>query len=146
MSVYSINHEERSVTNHVRCPMSHGCFEEIRGLARQRPRSGADRIHKLWVERDWHVNPQRVHPLWTREQMQVLRKQYRKRRLPGCSEKGCVHHHAEWIHHVWSYDFVADRTEDGRQVKLLAVIDESTRECLAIEVVRSFTAGEAIDV
>ena len=78
--------------------------------------------------------------------MQVLRKQYRKRLLPGCSEKDCVHHCADRIHHVWSYDFVADRTEDGRQVKLLAVIDESTREYLAIEVVRSFTAGEAIDV
>jgi len=68
-------------------------LREMRGLARQRPRSGADRIH-----------------------------------------------------HVWSYDFVANRTEDGRQVKLLAVIDEYTGECLPIEVGRSFTSREVIDV
>ena len=78
--------------------------------------------------------------------MQALRKPYRKRCLPGCSEKGCVHHRADRFHHVWSYDFVADRTEDGRQVKLLAVIDESTRECPAIEVGHSFTARAVIEV
>ena len=118
----------------------------MRQLARQRPRFGADRIHRLLVKRDWHVNAKRVHRLWQREQMQVPRKQHRKRRLPGCSENGCVRHRAERINHVWSYDFVADRTEDGRQPKLLAVIDEYTRESLAIEVARSFTAREVIDV
>ena len=106
----------------------------MRQLARQRPRFGADRIHKLLVACEWHVNPKRVHRLWKQEQMQVPRKQHRKRRLPGCSANGCIRHRAERINHVWSYDFVADRTEDGRQVKLLVVIDEYTRECLAIEV------------
>jgi transposase InsO family protein len=48
--------------------------------------------------------------------------------------------------HVWSYDFVTDRTEDGRQLKLLVVLDEFTRESLAIEVARSFTARQVIDV
>jgi len=52
----------------------------------------------------------------------------------------------ERINHVWSYDFLVDRTEDGRQLKLLAVIDEYTRECLAIEVGRTFIAREVIDV
>jgi len=47
---------------------------------------------------------------------------------------------AEQRHHVWSYDFLTDRTENGRQLRRLAVIDEITRECLAIEVARSFTA------
>jgi len=118
----------------------------MRQLARQRPRFGADRIHKLLIERDWHVNPKRVHRIWKREQMQVPRKQQRKRRLPGCSQNGCVRHRAEGINHVWSYDFLMDRTEDGRQLKLLAVIDEYTRESLAIEVGRCFTAREVIDV
>jgi transposase InsO family protein len=50
------------------------------------------------------------------------------------------------MNHVWSYDFVAERTEDGRQLRLLVVIDEYTRECLAIEVGRSFRARNVIDV
>jgi len=50
------------------------------------------------------------------------------------------------MNHVWSYDFLVDRTEDGRQLKLLAVIDEYTRECLAIEVDRSFTAQDVIGI
>ena len=53
---------------------------------------------------------------------------------------------AEHKDHVWSYDFLTDRTEDGRQLRLLAVIDETTRECLAIEVARSFTAQDVTGV
>ncbi len=118
----------------------------MRALARQRPRFGAERIHRLLVARDWHVNEKRVHRLWKREHMQVPRKQHRKRRFPGGSENSCVRHRAEHKDHVWSYDFLTDRTEDGRQVRLLAVIDEYTRECLAIEVGRSFTAHDVIGV
>ena len=62
----------------------------------------ADRIHKPWVERDWHVNPQRLHRLCKRERLR-----------PG----------AERINHVWSYDFVADRTEDGQQITFHQVLD-----------------------
>ena len=118
----------------------------MRQLAGQRPRFGADRIHKLLVERNWKVNLKRVHRPWKREQMQVPRKQQRKRRLPGCSQNGCVRHRADRINQVWSYDFLVDRTEDGRQLKLLAVIDEYTRESLPIEVARSFTAPDVIGV
>ena len=78
--------------------------------------------------------------------MQVPRKQYRRRRLPGGSENGCIRHRAEHMNHVWSYDFLVDRTEDGRQLKLLVVLDEYTRECLAIEVDRSFTAQDVIGI
>ena len=118
----------------------------MRTLARQRPRFGAERIHQLLVQRDWKVNEKRVHRLWKREHMQVPRKQHRKRRFPGGSENSCVRHRAEHKDHVWSYDFLTDRTEDGRQLRLLAVIDEYTRECLAIEVGRSFTAHDVIGV
>ena len=78
--------------------------------------------------------------------MQVPRKQHRKRRFSGCSANSCVRHRAEYKDHVWSYDFVTDRTEDGRQLRLLVVIDEYTRECLAIEVGRSFTAQDVMGV
>ena len=78
--------------------------------------------------------------------MQVPRKQHRRRRFPGTSENSCIRQRAECINHVWSYDFLVDRTEDGRQLKLLAVIDEYTRECLAIEVDRCFTAQDLIGI
>lgn len=65
-------------------------------------------------------------------------------RLPGHSANGCVRHKALYRNHVWSYDFLVDRTEDGRQLKLLVVIDEFTRECLAAEVGRTFTARDVM--
>ena len=118
----------------------------MRALARQRPRFGAERIHGLLVKRHWHVNEKRVHRLWKRENMQVPIKQHRKRRFSGGSENSCVRRKSEHKDHVWSYDFLTDRTEDGRQLRLLAVIDEYTRESLAIEVARSFTAQDVIGV
>jgi putative transposase len=121
-------------------------LREMRLLARQRPRFGSGRIHRLLTQRGWTVNEKRVHRLWKREHMQVPRKQHRKRRLPGGSGNGCVRHRARYKDHVWSYDFVTDRTEDGRQLRLLVVIDEFTRECLAIEVGRSFTAQDVVGV
>ena len=73
--------------------------------------------------------------------------QQRCRRLPRRgSEHSCIRRRAEYKDHVWSYDFVADRLEDGRKIRLLVVIDEFTRECLTIEVARSFTATQVIDV
>ena len=121
-------------------------LREMRALARTRPRFGAERIHRLLVARNWQVNFKRVHRLWKREQMQVPRKQHRRRRSHGGSENSCVRRRAAYKNHVGSYDFLTDRTEDGRQLRLLAVIDEYTRECLAIEVDRSFTADDVIGV
>ena len=72
------------------------------------------------------------------------RKQRKRRRLPGHSANGCVRHRARYPHHAWSYDFLTDRTEDGRPLKLLVVIDEFTRECLALEVGRTFTAQDVM--
>jgi transposase InsO family protein len=62
----------------------------------------------------------------------------------GLSENGCKRRRAEHKDHVWSYDFVMDRTEDGRQLKMLAIVDEYTRECLSIEVERSITAKDVV--
>ena len=115
-------------------------------MSRRRPRYGAERIHEELVARNWKVNFKRVHRLWKREGMQVPRKQHRRRRSHGGSMNSCVRHRAQHKNHVWSYDFVSDRTEDGRRLRLLVVIDEYTRECLAIEVDRSFTAHDVIGV
>jgi putative transposase len=121
-------------------------LKEMRRLARRRPRWGCPRIYEALVSSGWEVNRKRVHRLWKQEQMQVPRKQHRKRRLPGGSENSCVRHRAERMNHVWSYDFVMDQTEDGRQLKLLVVLDEFTRECLAIEVARSFTSEDVVSL
>jgi len=90
------------------------------------------------------VNFKRVHRLWKQEHLQVPGKQRKRRRLPGQSANGCARHQALYRNHVWSYDFLTDRTEDGRQLKLLVVIDEFTRECLAAEVGRTFTARDVM--
>ena len=121
-------------------------LREMRALARQRPRFGAKRIHRVLVERHWQVNHKRVHRLWKRENMQVPRKQHRRGRFSGGSENSCVRRRSQHKNHVWSYDFLTDRTEDSRQLRLLVVIDETTRECLAIEVARWFTAQDVIGV
>ena len=121
-------------------------LREMRSLARQRPRFGADRIDRWLVKRHWHVNHKRVHRLWQQENMQVPRTQHRRRRFSGGSENSRVRHRAEHKDHVWSYDFVSDRTEDGRQLRLLVVVDEYTRECLALEVARSFTSQDVLGV
>lgn len=91
----------------------------------------------------WRVNFKRVHRLWKQEHFQVPVKQ-RKRRLPGHSANRCVQHKALHRNHFWSYDFLVDRTEDGRQLELLVVIDEFTRRCLGADVGRTFTARDVM--
>lgn len=125
-------------------------IEQMRRLVESYPRHGSERVHQLLTNPDaavgggWRVNFKRVHRLWKQEHLQVPRKQRKRRRLPGSSQNSCVRHKATHRNHVWGYDFLAERTEDGRQLRLLVVIDEFTRECLAIEVARSFTARDVI--
>jgi transposase InsO family protein len=122
--------------------MDRRLLSEMRRLAESYPRYGSERVHQLLVGTGWRVNFKRVHRLWRQEHLQVPQKQRKRRRLPGSSAGGIVRHRAKRPNHVWSYDFLSDRTEDGRQLKLLAVIDEYTRECLAIEVGRTFTSRD----
>lgn len=120
---------------------------EMRRIARQRPRFGSRRVYRTLKSKGWQVNHKRVERIWKEESMQVPKKQHRRRRLfTGGSENSCIRHRAERKDHVWSYDFVADRLEDGRQIRLLVVVDEFTRECLAIEVAKSFTAKQVVEV
>ena len=120
---------------------------EMRSISHRRPRYGSPRVHRTLQATGWYVNHKRIERIWREESMQVPRKQHRRRRLPNCgSENSCVRRRALHKDHVWSYDFVIDRTEDRRQIRLLVVIDEFTRECLAIEVARSFTARQVVEV
>ena len=119
-------------------------LQAMRRIAEARPRFGCERVHPVLLECGWTVGFGRVHRLWKQERMQVPRKQRKRRRLPGHSGYGCVRYRAIGRNHVWSYDFLTERTEDGRLLKILAVLDEFTRECLAIEVARSFTSRDVM--
>jgi len=119
-------------------------IDEMRRWCDWHPRFGSERVHQMLLGSGWRVNFKRIHRLWKQEHLQVPVKQRKRRRLPGHSGNGCVRHKALHRNHVWSYDFVVDRTEDGRQLKLLVVLDEFTRECLAAEVGRTFTARDVM--
>ena len=87
----------------------------------------------------------RVHRLWRLHDLRVPKKSIRRRRL-GDSSQGVVRHRAAHIDHVWCWDFVKDQTLDGRPFKVLTIVDEFTRECLALEVGRSIRSGDVIGV
>src|SRR5215211_4309330 len=120
--------------------------ERMVGLSRQNPRYGYRRVWALLRREGWSVNKKRVHRLWREEGLKVPGgKQLKTRRLlEGGSENGCTRKRAGHKDHAWSYDFVMDETEDGRRLKMMPVVDEHTRECLAIEVERSITAEDVI--
>jgi transposase InsO family protein len=126
--------------------MDRPLIEAMRKITDDRPRFGCERVHPMLTEAGWSVGIDRVHRLWKQEHMQVPPKQHKKRRLftGGNSINSCVRHRATHRNHVWSYDFVTERTEDGKQLKLLVVLDEFTRECLAIEAGRCFKARDVI--
>jgi putative transposase len=119
-------------------------IEAMREVIDARPRFGCERVHPELTKAGWSVGFGHVHRLWKKESMQVPKKQRKRRRMPGISANSCVRRRATHRNHVWSYDFVTERTEDGCQLKLLVVIDEFTRECLVIEPGRSFTARDVI--
>ena len=108
-------------------------------LVRRHPRYGYRRIWALLRREGWRVNRKRVHRLWRQQGLKVPRKQRKKRRL-GSSANSCVRWPAEHKDHVWAWDFLHDRTADGRPLKWLTLVDEYTRECLALEVGRGMTA------
>jgi transposase InsO family protein len=112
-------------------------------LSQQRPRYGYRRITALLRGEGWGINRKRVHRLWRREGLKVPQKQRKKRRL-GHSGNSSRRRRAQGFNEVWSYDFVQDQTADGKPLRLLPVVDEYTRECLAIEVQRSFTAEDVV--
>ena len=112
-------------------------------LARQYGRYGYRRITKMLRTSGWLVNKKRVERLWRREGLKVPTKQPKRGRL-WPNDGSCIRLRAERPNHVWSYDFVADRTHDGRAYRMLCIIDEFTREALAIKVARRLNSTEVI--
>ena len=114
-------------------------------LAKQHGRYGYRRIAALLRQAGWLVNDKRVERLWKREGLKVPAKQPKKARL-WFNDGSCVRLRPEHPNHVWSYDFVHDRTHDGRAFRTLNLIDKYTKECLMIRVKRKLSSVDVIDV
>jgi transposase InsO family protein len=114
-------------------------------LVRLHPRFGYRRIWALLRREGWRVNRKRIYRLWRREGLKVPKKPRKKRHL-GHSANGCARLKPEHIDHVWAWDFIFDRTESGRTLKWLSIVDEYTRECLALVVARSLRAEDVVDI
>jgi len=114
-------------------------------LASQYGRYGYRRITALLQGESWQVNHKKVERIWRREGLKVPKKQPKRRRL-WLNDGSCIRLRPEYKDHVWSYDFMIARTADGRAFRILNIIDEYTRECLAILVKRQITSQDVIDV
>jgi putative transposase len=113
-------------------------------LATQYGRYGYRMVTGLLREDGWRVNHKRIERLWRREGLKVPQKQPKRRRL-WLGDGSCVRLRPAYTDHVWSYDFVHDRTSDGRAFRMLTLIDEYSRECLAIDVARKLTSEDVLE-
>ncbi len=113
-------------------------------LATQYGRYGYRRITALLRAQGWPVNHKRIERLWRQEGLKVPQKQPNRRWL-WLNDGSCVRLRPAYRDHVWNYDFMHGRTHDGRAFRLLTVIDEYSRECLAIRVARRLTSEDVLD-
>jgi putative transposase len=122
-----------------------GCLrEEIINLAGKYGRYGYRRITALLKQEGFRVNHKRVERIWRQEGLKVPKKQPKRGRL-WLNDGSCIRLRPTHRNHVWSYDFVSDRTHDGRAIKMLTVIDEFSRECPAIITERSLKSDDVLD-
>jgi transposase InsO family protein len=119
---------------------------DIVALARRYGRLGYRKIAEmLRTGAGWVVNDKRVERIWRREGLKVPARQSKRARI-WLNDGSCVRLRAERPNHVWSYDFVEDRTHEGRKYRMLNVIDEFTHECLSIRIERKLKSVDVIDV
>ena len=90
------------------------------------------------------VNHKRVERIWKEEGLKVPKKQPKRRRL-WLNDGSCIRLRPQHRDHVWSYDFVMDRTSEGRAFRMLTIVDEYSRECLAIDVARKLTSEDVLE-
>ena len=118
--------------------------EDIIELARDYGRYGYRMITGMLNQSGWHVNHKRVERIWKREGLKVPSRQPKKGRL-WLNDGSCVRLRPERRNHVWSYDFVQDRTHDGRIFRMLNIIDEFSKEALTIRVDRKLNSTDVVD-
>lgn len=112
-------------------------------LATKYGRYGYRRVRQLLVDEGWRVSVKRVYRIWRREGLKVPKKQPKRGRL-WLNDGSCIRLRPERQNHVWSYDFAQDLTADGRRFRMLTVIDEFTRRCLAIVVARRLRSDDVL--
>ena len=113
-------------------------------LAEQYGRYGYRRVTELLRREGWQVNHKRIERLWRREGLKVPKRQPKRRRL-WLNDGSCVRLRPAYKDHVWSYDFVQHQTHDGRKFRMLTLIDEHSRECLAIDVARRLNSEDVLE-
>lgn len=113
-------------------------------LATQYGRYGYRRVTELLRREGWQVNHKRIERLWRQEGLKVPQKQPRRRRL-WLNDGSCIRLRPAYKDHVWSYDFVQAHTHDGRSFRMLTLMDEYSRECLAIDVARRLTSEDVLE-
>ena len=113
-------------------------------LASDYGRYGYRRVTVFLRDEGWRVNHKRIERLWRQEGLKVPQKQPKRRRL-WLADGSCVRLRPASKDHVWSDDFVADRTSDGRAIRMLTLIDEHSRECLAIDVARCLKSEDVLE-
>ena len=118
--------------------------DQILQLASEYGRYGYRRVTAMLRNQGWVVNHKRVERIWRQEGLKVPSKQPKRRRL-WFNDGSCIRLRPIHRNHVWSYDFVMTRTHDGRPVRMLTVIDEFTRECLAIDVERKLNHQHVLE-
>jgi putative transposase len=114
-------------------------------LATMYGRYGYRRVTALLRQEGWRINHKRVERLWWQEGLKVPQKQPKRGRL-WLNDGSCVRLRPAYQNHVWSYDFVKTGTRDGRSLRLLTLIDEFTRECLAIAVGRRLDSEDVLEL
>ena len=119
--------------------------KRLKEISDTEPRWGYRTAARQLRREGWLINDKRVQRLWREEGLKVPQRQRKKRRL-GKSQNSSQRQRASAPNQVWSYDFVMDQTSDGRRLKMLCVLDEYTRESLAIHVARNIGALEVIEV
>lgn len=113
-------------------------------LAAAYGRYGYRRITGLLRNEGWRVNHKRVERIWRREGLKVPKKQPKRGRL-WLNDGSCVRLRPARRDHVWAYDFVQGRTHDGRPFRMLTIVDEFTRECLAIDLSRRLNSDDVLE-
>ena len=118
--------------------------EQMTDLATKYGRYGYRRITALLQRDGWEVNHKRVERLWRREGLKVPQKQPKRKRL-WLNDGSCIRLRPLFKDHVWSYDFVATRTEEGLSLRILTLIDEYTKECLILKAARRLRSQDVLE-
>ena len=119
-------------------------MKRIIRLACKYGRYGYRRITAMLRREGWQVNHKRVQRIWRQEGLKVPKKHPKRGRL-WLNDGSCIRLRPEHKDHVWAYDFVAARTHDGKPLRMLTLVDEYSRECLAIDTARRLKSDDVLE-